>query len=169
MKKALIGGSVAAVIIFLGSWSVGRLSSGEALQLLQSIQPTIRFMASSVMTATATILALILTMLSFTSSRDKKFKADFFNKVQLIAKITTITFIAALVLLMFLGVPFLESEKNLRVYYSVIYYFIQVYAALVGGALITIMVLLYDAAANIIVFLHPEAESEHLLVSEEEE
>jgi|GEM_PF-2222635 hypothetical protein len=69
---ALSFGFATALTIIAGSTLVSVASGSKALSLLESIFPTTRFLASSVMTASATILALMVTLLSFAGQGEKE-------------------------------------------------------------------------------------------------
>ena len=62
--KAIYGGMVAMIAIFLGGYLVGNLGKSEALANIKEMRPSLRFVCSAILTATSTILALLLTLLS---------------------------------------------------------------------------------------------------------
>lgn len=95
-----------------------------------------RFLYSSVMTATATIMALMLTMLSVSRAREGTFKAVHYDRVRQIALVDTVTFAAAIIL----G-----------------------YAAVLGRALISIILLLYNAITDMMSVVHPDQASKMLM------
>ncbi|PHI21727.1 hypothetical protein CEQ90_00105 [Lewinellaceae bacterium SD302] len=157
MKKTYLGGAIAAIIILSGNYFIGRINEVDAIQLINASQPTIRFMCSAIMTATATILALLLTVLSFSSSTDQQVKSNHYERILIIARISTGTFIAAMIGLLLLSIPFVEADKGeVEPYFKWIYYFMQVYAALLAGSLITIVFMLYDTAKTVIMLAHPD-------------
>ncbi|NNE92919.1 MAG: hypothetical protein HKN23_14845 [Verrucomicrobiales bacterium] len=163
------GGVVAAAIAFLGSWSVGYVSDGKAMDLLKGMLPSTRFMCASVMTATSTILALILTLISFTAQSDKHLKSRYFTRVKQIALLACTGFIAAIILLLIISLPIEEASEKLYPFFRFLYYFVLVYSALLGGLLVTIILKLYRAAAAVIVLIDPDADDTDLLVDEEPE
>ena len=75
--------------------------------------------------------------------------------------------IAALVLLMTLNVPINNAEETFAGFYNVVYYTMLVYAAVIGGFMITIILLLYQAARDIILIAHPNRQAEGLYVEKE--
>ncbi|PPK87581.1 hypothetical protein CLV84_0525 [Neolewinella xylanilytica] len=155
IKSALIGGVLSTLVIFFGTYLLGGITDPEAIDNLQEIRPTLRFTASGSMTATSTILALMLTLLSFTQQTDRKLKAYHYNRIWWIARFAAIVFVAALVLLMMLNVPISNAEETFQGFYNVVYYTLLVYTALIGGMMITIILLLYQAARDIILIAHP--------------
>ena len=167
-KKGLIAGGLAALFIFLGTFLVGRLGNGEALALLEATFPTTRFMCSAAITASSTVLALMLTLLSFTSNTEQKLKNDYYNRIKQIALMDVIAFIGAIFLLMLINLPLQESEK-LYPYYKVIYYINIGYSSLLGGILISIVIMLYESARDIILVVEPGKDAQHLIMQEDDD
>ncbi|WP_116127620.1 hypothetical protein [Lewinella sp. IMCC34183] len=156
VRSALIGGLLAAVVIFVGTYLLGSISDREAIENLKEIRPTLRFTASGSMTATSTILALMLTLLSFTEQTDRRLKGYHYDRIWWIARFAAGIFIAALILLMSLNVPISNAREALAGFYNVVYYVMLVYTALIGGFMITIILLLYQSARDIIRIAHPD-------------
>lgn len=161
-KRAIIGGTTATMVIFLGSIVINVSSGSEARLLLEGMLPTIRFLCSAVMTSTSTILALMLTMLSLSSSLDSDVKDVFFQRSALIGRVSTGVFSGALLLLLLIGIPLSESQDVPQNWYSILYYTILAGSALLGGTLITVVTMLYNAINGTITMLHPNRESQFL-------
>ncbi len=159
MRGPLIGGGVAAGVAGVGVWGLGAGSGGEMKLLIESMLPSTRFLCSSVMTATATILSLMLTMLGFTSATDRDLTPEFYGHIRNIALADAVVFSAATLLLLCVSVPINESDKVPVHWFAGIYYFTLFATALIGGALISIVLMLYRAVAGIIAIFHPELTS----------
>ena len=153
----------------MGTYLLGSISDYEAIDNLQEIRPTLRFTASGSMTATATILALMLTLLSFTQQSERKLLAYHYNRIWWIARFAAIVFIASLVLLMTLNVPITNATDTFAGFYNIVYYVLLIYTALIGGLLISIILLLYQASRDIILIAHPDKEVTGLYMTPEEE
>lgn len=169
LNRALIGGGIATIIVFLGAYVVGRLGQSEALIALREMRPSLRFISSAVLTATSTILALILTLLSFSSNTDRDLKPAHYERIKWIARLSTIAFCAAIVLLMCLTLPLNNSAEKLQSWYRTLYYVFIIYGALLGGVMISIILMLYQAATAIIIIFHPKQEADHLFSSKSAE
>lgn len=78
-RRAAIFGIIAAGAILAGSWIINATSGSAPRVLLESMLPSVRSLCSAVMTASSTILALMLTMLSLSSGQDLKFKPDYLS------------------------------------------------------------------------------------------
>ena len=159
-RQAILGGVVAGIIVLAGMFLINVSSGSEARFLLEAMLPSVRFLCSAVMTASATILALMLTMLSFSGQREAQLKTTHYERVRQIALVDTITFAAAIILLLILSLPLAESQDVPQSWYTVVYYLTMFYAAALGGALISIVLLLYHAIVDMIRVMHPEARSE---------
>lgn len=111
LRIALGGGAVAALVMGAVTLAIGNLSSFEARTLLEASLPTVRFLCSAVMTASATTLALMLTMLSLSAGSDRKIKGARFERIRQIAFVDVVAFVGATLLLVALVVPFAESSE----------------------------------------------------------
>ncbi|MBB4079074.1 putative membrane protein [Lewinella aquimaris] len=168
LRSSLSGGAISALVIFFGTKFLGNISDAEAIDNLREIRPTLRFTASGAMTSTATILALMLTLLSFSQNADRKLKGYHYDRIWWIARFAAIVFVAALILLMLLNVPINNAEETLAGTYNVVYYIMLVYAAIIGGFMITIILLLYQAARDIILIAHPNQTAADLYISDDD-
>jgi hypothetical protein len=163
-RRAAAGGIVSAVVSLIGVLIINFSSGGDARILLEGMLPSIRFLCSSLMTVTATILALMLTMLSLSHAGEGNFIASHYDRVQQISLLDTITFAAATILLLFISIPFSQSQNGIpATFYTILYYIILVYAAVLGGALISIIILLYSAITDMVRVVHPNKESNLLI------
>ncbi len=161
LREALAGGGVAAAVLFVVVAVVGSVSPFEARGLLEASLPTIRFLASSVMASVATVMALMLTLLSLTYTSQYEFREIHFRRIRQISVLSTVTIVAAVVLLLFLGFPVNEAD-GLRLYYGIVYYGVTGSASLLGGLLIAIVLMLHRTIRGLVDIGHPHGES-HLI------
>jgi hypothetical protein len=70
--RPLIGGAITATVSLGVTLALGARGDAEALRLVESMVPTLRFLASSLITACATILALMLTVLGLSLDSDHR-------------------------------------------------------------------------------------------------
>jgi len=168
LRKALLGGALAALVSISGAWLVGRLHGAEGLVLLEAMLPTTRFLCSAVMTATATILALMLTLLGLSADVSNKIHPSHFERVRQIALIDTVAFAAATLFLLILNIPLEESDNLSTEWYDTIYYSVLIFSSLLGGLLIAAVLMLYDAVRDMIYILGLR-KKEHPLVRQETE
>lgn len=166
-KKAIIGGTLGAVVLFVGTYSVGEISRMEARELLITMLPTARFLYSAVITASATILALMLTLLSLSFNTQSRLDVSHYRRIRRIALIDTVTFIAAMTFLLFLVVPLDEPQRILPSWYEIFYYITIVGSAVLGGLLVTIVLMLYSTVTDMITIFGFRDE-DHPLVSKDD-
>ena len=164
-RQVAIAGFVAGAVALAGMLLVNVSSGSEARFLLEAMTPSIHFLCSAVMAASATILALMLTLITFSSGQGTRLKRAHYDRVRQIALVDTITFSAAIVLLLLFSVPLAESADVPAAWYRVVYYAAILYAAALGGALIAIVLMLYRAITDLIGVIHPDEVSD--LVEEE--
>ena len=160
-KRALIGGLLAAGVAAGGQWFVGQVYSGtEARNLLEAMLPSARSVGSAVVTASGTILALMLTMLSLTNQARSSFDRVFYQRVERIGLLSTIALAMGTLLLLFLSIPIQESQQVPSSWYSYVYYVVIALTASLSGLLVAIVLMLYNAMTSLIQVLRPGNQSE---------
>ncbi|NNF59422.1 MAG: hypothetical protein HKN04_14395 [Rhodothermaceae bacterium] len=165
-KNAIIGGVVTALVIGAILLLVGVAGGWKAKVLLESTMPTTRFLCSAVMTVSATTLALMLTLLGLSNNIDGDLKAAHFERIRQIALIDVIAFIGATVLLLAHTIPFGEDLGVAQHVYVIAYYSIMSGAALLGGTLVAMILMLYDAVRDLVQVFCSDKESDLLVDSE---
>ncbi|MHA7056951.1 hypothetical protein ACWGOQ_0007005 [Aquimarina sp. M1] len=149
-KRALYGGVIAALITGVGAFLLGSLSGYEAKSLIKSSLPGINTLCNTIVLASATILALLLTLLSVSSGTKSKLKDEHYKHVLIIAKIDTIVFVSAMIVFQILNIPITEADNVPSSWYSIIYYTSLSLSAILSGALISVVLMLYNAVTSII-------------------
>lgn len=168
--NALIGGIFAGAIALSGQWMVGQVYSGwEARRLLQTVIPSALFFASAIVTGAATVLALMLTMLSLTRHSSGDFDALFFKRVERIGLLATIALIGGVLLLLFLSVPVQESDDVPSQWFRTIYYVLIAYIALLSGLTVGIVLMLFNAIKSLIEVVRPTLDEDVEEAEEKEE
>lgn len=154
---ALGGGVLAATIALVGQWFIGRIYNGEQAQyLLQAINNSALWLGGSVVTASATILALMLTMLSLSDQTKIDFDKVFFRRIEQIGVMTTVSLASGILLLLFLSIPLQESKNVPNQSFTVIYYILITFLALLAGLLITVVLMLLNAIRSLIEGVRPD-------------
>lgn len=165
-RKVLTGGSLTGILSLLALWSVGRLGGYEARILLESTFPSIRFLSSTTATAAATVMALMLTLLSLSASHDTSFRSIHYERIKSIALLSTVCLVVSILVLLLLVLPLQESEKVPEAAYEVLYYVILGAAAFLGGLIVSIMLMLYEAIVGLVAWAQPGGDSD--LIEDEE-
>ncbi len=160
LRHAVVGGAVVTVVMGLASLTVGLTSvgGGEARRLLEATLPVAQTLFSTAMIASSTTLALMLTMLGMTS--EQEVEEEFYAQIRQAATIAVGVFSTATVVLLVLSVPFREGDGAGGTLYTALYYAITVLGALVGGALVAVMITLYSAIRNLIAVVDDEADAD---------
>ncbi len=149
LRWAAVGGLVAAAVGFGSMAIVGSTSSYEARRLLESVLPTVRFAASAYVAGGATILALMLTLITFTISNELEFHKSHYRRIRDISALTTAVIAGSVLLLMFLSFPIGEAEVDQDLYLWV-FYAVLLGGALTGGVFIAIILMLFYAIRGLI-------------------
>jgi hypothetical protein len=169
-KKSLFGGILAGSIALGGQWLVGQVYSGyEARQLLEAVASSSLYLGGSVVTASATIIALMLTMISLTRQTKGEFDSIFFKRIQRIGLLSTVALISGILLLLFLSIPLQESNKVPAYYFKPIYYILIVFVAGLSGLLVSIVLMLMNAIDSLIDVVRPSTDEDVEDAKEREE
>lgn len=152
-KRAVIGGIIAAIVTGLGAYLLGNISGYEAKILIRTSLPGINSLCNTIVLASATILALLLTILSVSSSTKSRLKEDHYKQVLYIAKLDTVVFVVSMIVFQLMNIPITEADNVPATWFSSIYYVSLALAAVLSGALISVVLMLYNAVANIIMIV----------------
>ncbi len=160
-KKARVGGILAGSIALGGQWFIGQVYSGyQARQLLEAPASSSLYLGSSVVTASATIIALMLTMISLTKQTEGEFDAVFFKRIQRIGLLSTAAMISGIILLLFLNIPLQESDQVPASYFTIVYYILITFVAGLSGLLVAIVLMLLNAINSLIDVVRPSTDAE---------
>ena len=160
-KTALVGGIFTAGVTICGQWLIGMIYSGfEARRLLETMIPTTRTLCFAIITASSTILALMLTLLSLTNQVDSDFDATFYRRVERVGLLSTITLITSILLLSFINMPLQESNDLPSSWFTTIYYLVIGFSAGIAGLLVAVVLLLFTTISGLIDVICPSPEDE---------
>ncbi|MGY0392697.1 hypothetical protein ACW5R3_09110 [Bizionia sp. KMM 8389] len=145
---------------------MGNLTGYEAKKLLASSLSGLNMLCNTIVLASATILALLLTLLSISSGSKTTLKERHYIQVLSIAKFDVVLFISALILFQFFNIPIIESDKVPITWFEVIYWVTLASTSIISGMMITVILMLYTAVTNLIAIIG--LGKDHPLLSEEE-
>lgn len=168
-KRALLGGIIAAIITGSGAYLLGSVSGYEAKSLIKSSLPGINTLCNTIVLASATILALLLTLLSVSSGTESKLKKEHYKHVLIIARLDTIVFVASMIVFQVLNIPITEADNVPSSWFSIIYYVSLGLSAILSGALISVVLMLYNAVTSIIKIVGLGMRDHPLLFKDENE
>jgi hypothetical protein len=164
-QRAAAGGVLAALVTLGAAWLVGSASGAGPHDLLKTSLSSTRSFAGTVTLALGNILALMLTFLGLSAGVDVDLKWSHYQRVKQIAWLNTVALIGAVLIYLMLNVPLAESEAgtadtNPTTWFSALYYATLVLSSLLGGALISIALMLFNTVRDIIHVIGQERESE---------
>lgn len=149
-KRSLLGGIAAALFTGLGAFLLGDISGYEAKELINSSLNGINMLCNTIILASATILALLLTLLGISSGTESKIKKIHYQQVLTIAKFDTGLFVSALILFQLFNIPITESENLPISWFAYIYWITLLSSSLLSGFMVSVILLLYNTVTNII-------------------
>ena len=149
-KNSFYGGIISSLFTGLAIFLIGNISGYQAKQLIASSLPGINMLCNTIVLASATILALLLTLLGVSSGSETKLDKSYYKSVLLIAKIDTILFVGALILFQLFNIPITESDAVPTSWFVSIYWTTLFFSSLLSGMMITVILLLYTSVTNII-------------------
>ncbi|WP_276165349.1 hypothetical protein [Zobellia alginiliquefaciens] len=149
-RRAFIGGAISLLVILAGTILLGRLSGYEAKELIKNSIGGLNTLCNTIALASATILALLLTLLSLTSNADSTLKNAHYRHVLQIAKLDTFVFIASVITFLLLNLPITESENVPQNWFRYLYYISLAISGLLSSSLIVVILMLYNTVVNII-------------------
>lgn len=165
-NRAITAGTICLLTILTGSILLGHLSGYEAKVLIKNSLAGLNTLCNTIALASATILALLLTLLGISSASASRLKKGHYKHVQQIAKLDTIVFIAAVISFLLFNLPITESDSVPTNWYRMIYYASLAISSILSAALIVVVLMLYTTVVNIIKIVglgitdHPMAEKE---------
>lgn len=152
-----VGGGVLILLAAFGAWfAIGRVyGQSEALNLIDNLSRSSLYFGSATATASATILALMLTLVGMT----KRSEADFDNKVYRsvfrVSIYATVTLCGSVVLLLVCTIPVGEFERVPSQWYSWLYHTLFAGIGLLSAMLVATILLLYFTIRRVIIAITP--------------
>lgn len=166
IRRAIIGGLIAAVVSWGGAYALGQVSGYEARELLESSLPSFTTLCNTTILASATILALLLTALGVSNNSKQKIKSLFYQRIRKIAQFDIVLFVTSMVVLLLLNVPIAKTEEIPSSWFDNVYLATLIISSIIGGLLITVMLMLYSAVTDLIVIFGLDPD-EHPMLEEQ--
>ena len=166
VKVACWAGGGMAFIMGIGAFTLGSFGGNESREMVEAILPTTRFLCSAIMTASAGILALMLTVLGLTTGSEVKLNTLFYERIKQIAFYDMIVLCYAISFLVLQCIPVTKSEEIPAWWYPSVYYGMLAVAAVLGGGMIAVVSMLYAAISSLIDVFGLEHGEHSILASE---
>lgn len=171
-KMPIYGGILTALFTGLAVFLLGNLSGYEAKQLLETSLSRISMLFNTIILASATILALILTLLGISSGSESRLKKTHYRQVLSLARFDSFLFIVTLILFQLFNIPITETDSVPTEWFTAIYWTSLFASSLLSGLMVAVILMLYNTIHNIICIVglgqreHPLIDTEY---EEEEE
>lgn len=157
-KYAMVGGLISTIVTLTAQFLIGNIySSYQAHKLLTSLTSNSGYLGSAAITASTTILALMLTLLSLGKNTSQQLSVDFYKKVKRTAAMNILLLILGALLLQVTIIPIIESEQINPSWYTTIYYTHLTITSLIVGLLVAIILMLYTTITTLIDIIKPSA------------
>ena len=156
-----VGGLITALALFGGVIGVGRIGDFEALRIIEAVLPTTRFLASTAIAASVTVLALLLTLIGLSLTSDMTFHPRLYKRARIITILSVAVLVLATALLLAVTMPIGEVE-NLSRFYDWAYYVLAAVTAVLGGMTVTIGLMISATLLGLIELAHPEGSNDLL-------
>ena len=154
-------------VILSGALLTGELSGYEAKNLIKASLDGLNTLCNTIVLASATILALLLTLISFSSRSDSKLKEDYYRHISILAKLDTGVFIAAMITFLFFNIPITESDSVPDNWFSIIYYVSLGLSSILSAALIVVVIMLYNTVIQLIIMVSPGDSTPEFIMEED--
>lgn len=126
--------------------------SGKAIDMIGSLADSGLYLGSAVATASATMLALMLTILGLTGQSDRDFDADVFRRIYTVSKLATASLMGALVLLLSLTIPINELDgvppNWFAIFYNMLFAIVVVCCALLAATVLMLYTVIRTLVAK---------------------
>lgn len=135
--------------------TVGQIyTDGTAGRLLDAMQTSIQTLSIAVITGSATIIPLMLTVLGMAKQANIEYGCGFYQQVRWVTLMCAGTILLSTLLIMIMTVPMTETDEVYELYRP-IYYTVVGTASLIVGLFSAMIVMLADAVTDVISGLSP--------------
>lgn len=152
-----LGGGITAALLAVGSrFLIGTMySDADAVQLIEALSRSGLYLGAAIATASATILALMLTLLGFARRLDEDFDSTVYRRINRVGFLSTISLCCALFLLLFLTLPVGEFTELPDRWFPWMYNILITFTGVLTGLLITTVLLLYTTLRHVTASITP--------------
>lgn len=153
----LTGSVMTGVVVLMSRLALGRYYSGiEARQLLDAMTESALFLNAAITTGSATIIALMLTLLGLTRHVHDHFQRAFHDRIRTIAWLATVALLGALMVLVTMTIPVVESEAISASWYRGLWWTFSGAIAFVSGLFVSVVLTLLVTIIGAVDVLRPE-------------
>ena len=151
--------SVFVLMGLLARYAIGTVySTGEAIDLMSSLADSGLYLGSASATASATIIALMLTLTGMIRRMDADFDHQVWISIDRVSQLSILSLIASLTLLLMLVFPIGEFEKLPPRWFVILYDLLFALTVLVIALLAATAVMLYTTLRTVIIAITPNVD-----------
>ena len=151
--------TIVFAVALVGFFVVGQVYNDlQSRMLLEAIGPSLRTLCFAVITTSATIIPLLMTMISLARRTDREFDQSFYIRIRIITFLGTIAIVGATLLLLVISIPVTETDK-LTEWYGFIYVAVVTGASTTAALLVGIVVTLYETMGGMLSYLTPSTDT----------
>ncbi len=130
-------------------------SEAQAIDLLSSVQKASLYYASAIVGTSATILALMLTLLTFIQNRKEPSK-DVFTRVHAVTEFCVYSFVGAVILMLYISFPIEVFEDVPNYSFKYAFYILCLWNGALAGFMISTILILRETIRGIIGYVSPD-------------
>ncbi len=130
-------------------------SSAEATQLIEALSRAGLYLGSAIVTASATTLALMLTLIGMIRRMEKEFDSETYRSVDLIARLATASLMIGLLVLLAFTLPVGEFDTLPTDWYIHLYNGLFASCVVMVGLVAATVTVLYRTVRRVIVGITP--------------
>ena len=155
-RWALIGGLLTVGISLAIRFFVGHIYGGaEAIKLIQALSDSSLYLGAAIATSSATILALMLTILGLARDATDDFGMKLYHRIDVIGLLSAISLCGSILLLILLSLPVGQFDNLASWWFTGLYYTLVVLIAGLSGLLISTILMLFSTIRSVIATLTP--------------
>ena len=144
------------IIGYAARWAIGDVySSAQATQLIEALSRAGLYLGSAIVTASATTLALMLTLIGMIRRMDAEFDDETYRSVDLIARLATLAMLISLFTLLAFTLPVGEFEALPEDWYVQLYNGLFAACVVMVGVVGATVTVLYRTVRRVIEMLTP--------------
>lgn len=132
--------------------------AAEARQLLEALSRAGLYLGSAIATASATIIALMLTLIGMINRMDSDFDAQAYRNVDRIAKLASASLMMSLVVLLAFVLPVGEFEELPRAWFTVLYDVLFAGCVVMVALVAATVAMIYITLRSVLAKMTPEDE-----------
>lgn len=154
---ALFGGVVVLLLSAAAWFAIGSVyGRSEAIELIETIARSALYFGSAAATGSATILALMLTLVGMASRSESEYGEDVYRSVYRVAVYATVTLCGSVILLLICCFPVGEFERVPSRWYSWLYHTLFAGVGILSAMLVSTVLLLFFTIRQVIAGITPK-------------